>query len=110
MSVTLIRSVDQFMEMMDELTDRPFAILFWSNSVPSCKVIETSFQQHAKTLGNKMAFYSVDFEDQPDLAEVLSVSAVPAVLTFRGNHQLDDEMEVDPDRLSAMLTDAASRA
>jgi len=71
--------------------DKPAIIDFYANWCQPCKALSFTLSELEKEYGNKINFYKVDVEEEPELSELFTIKSIPTILfiPIEGNPQID---------------------
>lgn len=109
MVVHEIKSHDEFKQAING--DKPIVIDAWATWCGPCKLIKPVFAKISDTpAAEKMGFYSVDVDDQEQIAQELGIRAMPTFLFYKDGKQIETVVGADPSKLqvSASTLEATS--
>ena len=69
-------------------TEKPLMVMFYSQTCPFCKQMETIFEQYAAKYQKKVSFVRVDIGKNPDIASIYGVMGTPTFAFFCNGHPL----------------------
>ncbi|KAG9124167.1 hypothetical protein FRC07_012609 [Ceratobasidium sp. 392] len=107
MGVTPITSAKQFNELINQ--DKPIVIDFWATWCGPCRQISPKFEAHS-TSEDKVEFYKVDVDEQPDIAAAVGVRAMPTFSAFKKGEKIGEVTGAFPDKLKALVETAVAAA
>ncbi|EJU02536.1 thioredoxin [Dacryopinax primogenitus] len=107
-AVTPITSYKQFKELLD--SNKLFVIDFWATWCGPCRMIRPIFEKLAesKDFNSKIAFYSVDVDEQGEIAQEVGIRAMPTFMVFKDGGKIDEFTGAVPAKLQAMVAKAAA--
>ncbi len=86
---------------MKELTNENFAaetaggvsvIDFWATWCGPCRMMAPAFEAVAGKLAGQAAFFKVNIDEAPELAERFGVMSIPTLLVLRGGQPVDSSV------------------
>ncbi|KAG8786256.1 hypothetical protein FRC12_016780 [Ceratobasidium sp. 428] len=107
MGVTPITSIEQFNDLRNG--DKPIVIDFWATWCGPCRQISPKFEEHS-TSEEKVGFYKVDVDEQPDIAEEVAVRAMPTFTAFKNGKKIGEMTGAFPAKLKTLIENAAAAA
>jgi len=107
-AVTPITSHEQFKELL--ASDKLFIIDFWATWCGPCRMIRPVFEKFAekKEFNEKLEFYSVDVDEQVDIAKEVGIRAMPTFIAFKDGKKVDELTGAAPDKLEALIKTSAA--
>ncbi|KZO91244.1 thioredoxin-like protein [Calocera viscosa TUFC12733] len=106
--VTPITSFQQFQDLLD--SKKLFVIDFWATWCGPCRMIRPVFEKLAaqKDLNEKIEFFSVDVDEQSEIAQEVAIRAMPTFMVFKDGIKIDEFTGAVPNKLQAMVAKAAA--
>jgi len=107
MGVTVISSKSQFDEVIK--SDRPAIFDFHATWCGPCHAISPVFAKLSDEYVDA-DYYTVDVDDQPEVAQECSISAMPTFIVYQGGKSADKFMGAVPAKLESMIKKATGKA
>ena len=68
-------------------SDKPVMVDFWAPWCGPCRMLGPTIEAVAKEVGNKAVVCKVDVDENPELAQRFSITAIPTIVFFKkGKH------------------------
>lgn len=78
------------MENFKEETEHGLVVVdFGADWCPPCKMMEPVVEAASQTFKDRIAFKSVDIDDNPEIAQALQVQGIPTFLVIKDGHAID---------------------
>jgi len=61
-----------------------------------CKMVAPILEEVSEQIGDRVAFYNVDVDENPKLAEAFGVSSIPALVLLKGGEKVDMKVGFAP--------------
>jgi len=105
-AVVPITSLKQFQDLLKDGDE--FVIDFWATWCGPCRMIRPVFEKLAgvKEYNDKLKFFSVDVDDQSDIAEEVGIRVMPTFMVFKDGKKVDEMSGAVPVNLTNMLKKA----
>jgi len=104
MGVTVINSLDEFKEA---IKTGPAVFDFHAEWCGPCKTISPKFEE-LSTSTEGVNFYSVDVDEQSDVAQECNITAMPTFMLFQNGAKVDSLRGALKDKLEALVQKASS--
>ncbi|GBE77305.1 Thioredoxin [Sparassis crispa] len=101
MTVTVISSLEQFHEVING--DKPVIIDFWATWCGPCKVISPIFEKLAEQFPDA-GYYKVDVDEQNEIAQEVSVRAMPTFMAFKNGQKVKEVVGANPSGLQTLIS------
>ncbi|KZT62705.1 thioredoxin [Calocera cornea HHB12733] len=107
-AVTPITSYKQFKELLE--SGKTFVIDFWATWCGPCRQIRPIFEKLAekKEFTEKLEFYSVDVDEQAEIAQEVGITAMPTFIAFKDGKKLSETIGAVPAKLNALISQAVA--
>jgi thioredoxin 1 len=80
-------------ESFDEELSRKGAektlIKFFAENCPGCRVVDDVLERVAEELKQKVDIMEVNIDESPETADKLNIKAIPTLVLFEGNSEVD---------------------
>jgi len=103
--VTIIGSHDAFKKAI--ASDTPSVFDFHAVWCGPCKTISPVFEKLSNSTEG-VNFYSVDVDDQSDVAQECGITAMPTFIAFKSGEQQGNVRGAIPAQLQKLISDAAA--
>jgi len=101
-AVTPIDSYEEFKKIL--ASGATFVVDFWATWCGPCKMIRPVFDKMAASGTFKdVKFYSVDVDDQSDIATEVGIRVMPTFMVFKDGSKIDEMTGAAPANLNNML-------
>ena len=60
--------------------DKPAIIDWWAEWCAPCKVLEPTMDKLEEELGDKVDFYKINVDENPELAQAFQIRSIPSIL------------------------------
>lgn len=81
----------------DEVKQQSVAIIDFSATwCGPCKMLAPVLEEVSNQLEGKVAFYNVDVDDNPELAEAFNITNIPALVLLKNGEQADMKVGFSP--------------
>lgn len=81
--------VEKDFESTVKNSDKPVVLKFTADWWPGCKQLAPVVSAVSEELNNKVAFYSVDVDHSPGLAQQFSIQSIPTMILFKNGNEVD---------------------
>jgi thioredoxin 1 len=71
-------------------TRTPAVVDFYATWCPPCRILAPTLDRLATELAGRVAFFKVNIDEAPDLADRFGVQAVPTLAVFVGGRQVQE--------------------
>ncbi|MFV2199016.1 thioredoxin family protein [Nocardiopsis sp. LOL_012] len=102
MSVTPITNITEFRQIIEG--DKPTLIDFWAVWSSPCRLIRPKFEDLSNKPDNAgIGYYSVDVDDQGDIAQEVGVRAMPTFMLFQKGQKVGEVVGANPEGLNSLV-------
>ncbi|KAI5777094.1 thioredoxin TrxA [Geopyxis carbonaria] len=96
--------MDDFKAAVAASADKLVVIDFWATWCGPCRAVAPVIANLAKENAD-VAFYKVDVDDVPDVAQELGIRSMPTFAFFKGGEKIKEVIGANPPAIKAAVAD-----
>ena len=77
-------------------SDKPVLVDFWATWCGPCRMLAPVLEALSGELGDRVSFYAVDVDENPELAAAYQVQSIPCIVMLKKGSYVDQSVGFKP--------------